>query len=247
MARERNERFWDEVSNVKDKADNYFLQAFAHKKRGNNKKAYEMALKAIKIHPLERAKRLLVDILVQCCAYDEAFIYAKENYDNRPNNPYHIQAYFNCLLRKKNRNNETIGQLVLQMEKIQSETAKDMFYEMHARYLCEVKNDAAQAIRCLQEYMRQKQQKRNKYLSMTLFDLYLKDENLDAMKHLLGSAEFETMKNIQDTRNNYYFRKACCEYASGENLLVVQNTIDKMHFISEDYRSQALERVIKKA
>ena len=87
----------------------------------------------------------------------------------------------------------------------------------------------------------------SKVASMTLFDLYLKDENLDAMKHLLGSAEFETMKNIQDTRNNYYFRKACCEYASGENLLVVQNTIDKMHFISEDYRSQALERVIKKA
>lgn len=247
LSRERSERVWDEVKNIKEPADYYFMLAFAYKKLGKNKNAYEMAKKAINYRPLEKAKRLLVDVLNQCCAYDEALIYARENYDNRPNNPYHIQAYFNCLLRKAEKDVATLEALIDKMRQIQSEMAKEMLCEMEARYWCEVNKDCTTAISHLQSFMKQDECKSNRYLYMTLFDVYLRDGNLEAMKQLLETPEFANMKNILDTRNNYYFREACYEFVKGENLLVIQKTLEKMHFISDDYRQTTLERIKRKA
>ena len=49
-----------------------------------------------------KAARELVTVLVKRHKYLEALDLAKKNYEENPENPYHIEAYYRCLVRKHN-------------------------------------------------------------------------------------------------------------------------------------------------
>lgn len=93
-------RFFDNVRGI-DGADNFFLKGFYFrnaKDYPSAEKMYNIALE--KNSSLQKAKRELVTVYLARKKYSEALQFAKENYESRPDNTYHIQAYFRCLVRQ---------------------------------------------------------------------------------------------------------------------------------------------------
>lgn len=98
------EKFYERVHGITDQASNYFLKGFFKNKSEDYNGAIGDLTKALKINPsMNKAKREIVSSYIHLKQYDEAFKYAKENYETAPDNGYHITAYFHCLLLKRNR------------------------------------------------------------------------------------------------------------------------------------------------
>lgn len=93
-------RFFDNVREI-DGADNFFLKGFYFRHArdySSAEKMYNIALE--KNSSLQKAKREMVTVYLARKKYSEALRFAKENYETRPDNTYHIQAYFRCLVRQ---------------------------------------------------------------------------------------------------------------------------------------------------
>lgn len=93
-------RFFDIVDDI-DGADNYFLKGFYFRNVKDYPSAERMYNKALDKNPnLQKAKRELVTVYLARKKYKDALQFAEENYRLRPDNTYHIQAYFRCLVRQ---------------------------------------------------------------------------------------------------------------------------------------------------
>lgn len=75
-----------------------------------------------------KAKREIVQVYIGMQEFQKATELARENYLNYKDNPYHIQAYFSCLIKaEKSKENRTILQtLINSLEIINSDVAKEM-------------------------------------------------------------------------------------------------------------------------
>lgn len=106
-ARTRNDKFFDYISFFKNEINNldyYFLLGFYHRNKNNKPKALDYYLKALEYYPEHsRTKREIVNLYLSLGQYDEALDLAKENYEKRKTNIYHIHSYFISLIRRKNK------------------------------------------------------------------------------------------------------------------------------------------------
>ncbi|MEZ4874761.1 MAG: TIR domain-containing protein [Flavobacteriaceae bacterium] len=104
-ARTKNDKFFEYISFFKNNINNldyYFLLGFYHRHKGNKSKALEYYHKALEFYPEHsRTKREIVNLHLSLGQYDEALELAKENYEKRKNNIYHIHSYFVSLIRRK--------------------------------------------------------------------------------------------------------------------------------------------------
>jgi len=76
-----------------------FLLGFYYRMVGKLESALACQTKALELQPrFPRAQNEMVQILLGLEQYDDAISLAENNYRNETNNPYHIQAYFNCLI-----------------------------------------------------------------------------------------------------------------------------------------------------
>lgn len=81
--------------------DMEFLLGFYYRHEGHPDTAEKHFRKALEITPtLSRAKRELVGVLLAQRKYPDALELAHENYLTYRGNPYHIDAYYRCLIRK---------------------------------------------------------------------------------------------------------------------------------------------------
>lgn len=105
FARTRNEIFFDYISFFKNdinQLDYYFLLGFYYRHKGNKAKALEYYYKALKYYPEHsRTKREIVNLYLSLGKYDEAVDLAKENFEKRKTNIYHIHSYFISIIRRK--------------------------------------------------------------------------------------------------------------------------------------------------
>ena len=94
------DRFFESVREI-DGADSYFLKGFYFRNAQEYPSAERMYKIALERNPnLQKAKRELVTVYLARRNYDDALHFAAENYSLRPDNTYHIQAYFRCLVRQ---------------------------------------------------------------------------------------------------------------------------------------------------
>lgn len=101
--------------------DKLFLTAFYYRQVGKADRALEKLNELLKYRPeMSKAKREKILVLKNLQQYEEATILAKENYYQYSDNPYHIQAYFDCLINVYN--------------KIQMMTCCQSFYRGLAKY-----------------------------------------------------------------------------------------------------------------
>lgn len=136
LAKLRNSRFLEEVQMIKG-ADHDFLFGFYYRQIGKYDKALEKINESMsRRYNFSKAKREKVQIYLSMQEFQAAKDLAKENYSNYKENPYHIQAYYACLIKaeKTKENKEVLLELLSALQNIKSKVANEMYWRCKAQY-----------------------------------------------------------------------------------------------------------------
>lgn len=99
LARMKNTDFFKYINKIYDKSSKDFLLGFYYRYKADYPRAEEYLLKALGTNPsMQVARRELVNVYLNQREYEKALPLAKENYNSKSTNPYHIEAYFRCLV-----------------------------------------------------------------------------------------------------------------------------------------------------
>ncbi len=148
LAKLRHSDFLKEVRNLEND-ERKFLTAFYYRQIGKNSIALNYLNELLEKRPeMSKAKREKVLVLKNLQEFEEAMGLAKENFYLYSDNPYHIQAYFDCLINTYHDNpqDNILDELLEKLNRIQSEKARSMYRRCYALYLAYVEKnfDAAQ-------------------------------------------------------------------------------------------------------
>lgn len=137
------DRFKVEVQKI-DGSDYDFLCGFFNRIAKRYPAAEKAFKKALQKSPhSQKAKREMVTVLMKLKNYPEALSLAEDNYNNDPDNPYHIKAYFKCLVRKYGLNRADIDVLESLIDSMKSNystkkdaivTAMNIEFQSYARH-----------------------------------------------------------------------------------------------------------------
>lgn len=189
--RRKKDRFLDEVHKIQGSEHN-FLMGFYYRLQGRPKDAIPKLLGALQEQRTSsRARRELVQVYIDIEDYQEALTLAKENYENNTTNPFHIQAYFNCLISnpKFNTTEEIFENLLADLEKVKSEKAKEMFMTSKAKFLAFLKTDKVGAINLINDAIAQFPNVI--YPKLTKFDICSKIADINGMEESINLLEKE--------------------------------------------------------
>lgn len=128
--RQKLESALSQLSNV----DKYFILGFYHRRKGEFDKALKYLESAnIQHYDTNKVRRELVEVHLRMGNIDDALDLAKINYQKRPDNVFHIQAYFQCLNAKSVRTADDIAlqkNLLTAMERSNAKNASSMLEDM---------------------------------------------------------------------------------------------------------------------
>ena len=194
LARLRNSRCVKEAFAFKG-AEHNFILGFYYRLKGRYDESINKLNEALRQHPdFARARRELVIVLQYIDEYGQAYELAKQNYENEKTNPYHIQAYLNCLLKKnESGTNELIESLLLHLEAIKSETAHEMYLTGKAEYLAFKQNNELLSIELIDEAIELFPDVF--YPKLMKLDILLKFDKINKVKSLLEQIESEIEKS----------------------------------------------------
>lgn len=137
-ARKGNRRELDSALSSLSDVDRYFILGFYYRRKGDFDKALEYLEKANRqYYDTNKVRRELVEVYMRMGNIEDALDLAKINYDNRPDNVFHIQAYFQCLNAKPIRTAEDIAlqqRLLSEMERSNARNASSMLAEMKRQF-----------------------------------------------------------------------------------------------------------------
>ena len=153
LAKQKDRRFTHELHKIKE-PDYSFLYGFYYRQIG----AFDQALKNID-RCLERqpnfskAKREKVQIYIGLQEFQEAKNLAEENYKTYRDNPYHIQAYFTCLIKseKSEENRRTLETLIASLAELSSNIAKEMMFRCKAQFEAFYNNSEQSALKYIEK------------------------------------------------------------------------------------------------
>lgn len=215
LAKLKNSDFLTEVQFL-DYDDKTFLQAFYYRQIGKTNRALDRLNELLDKRPeMSKAKREKVLVLKNLQQFEEAMGLAKENYYLYSDNPYHIQAYFDCLINTyyKQPEDDLLYELIVKLEKIQSEKAQSMYGRCRALYSAYVEQDydvaLSQINQAILDFPRDK-----KYALVVKFDIAQLFKKIDTMQ--------ETIKELEAEGTNSNTVVIC-----RSKLLVAQNKIDE--------------------
>ena len=190
LAKLRSPDFLSEVQRLEDD-DKTFLTAFYYRQIGKNNQALSRLNQLLSKRPdMSKAKREKVLVLKNLQEFEEAMGLAKENYYLYSDNPYHIQAYFDCLINTYHDKpeDELLYDLLKKLEIIRSEKAQSMYSRCNALYLAYVERNYAAAIKQInqaqEEFPRDK-----KYALSVKFEIARLFHKTDEMEKVIKALE----------------------------------------------------------
>lgn len=194
LARQTNPKFYGEVEffrndSTKNMVEYEFLRGFMFRHNSEYGKALDRYKRVLEMQSRHRsAMREIVIVYRGLYDYESAYEYARLNYINEPENPFHIQPYFEILVRKpaKNRTqeeNEHIEQMLNTITRLHGTKPITTYYEMLAQYATYIENDEQCALSLLEEGRRKFQD--SSYVVRTLFDCSEYFGNSDKMEKSL--------------------------------------------------------------
>lgn len=151
LAKLKHTDFLTEVQKL-DNDDRKFLTAFYYRQIGKNDRALSYLNELLAKRPTtSKVKREKVLVLKNLQQFEEATGLAKENYYLYSDNPYHIQAYFDCLINTYHNKPEDdlLLDLLEKLGRIRSEKAQSMYGRCNALYLAYVERDYEAALNCI--------------------------------------------------------------------------------------------------
>jgi tetratricopeptide (TPR) repeat protein len=155
--RMKDSNFFNEISYFREekddgKKDYFFLLGFYYRNMNRNEEAEENFHNVLDIDPNHsRSKRELVIVYLRMNEYAKALDWARDYYRFKTN-VLHIQAYFTCLIKKKDKTDDdliTISELLDNTKKSLDSRAQDIFNEMLAEYNYYIEGNATKAISML--------------------------------------------------------------------------------------------------
>lgn len=189
LAKTQNPKFLLEVEKIQG-ADYHFLRGFYFRHIGKPNSALEECTKALAIRRnFSKVKRELVQVYIMLQEYINATVLAKDNYYTYRDNPYHIHAYFTCLIKseKNKETKELLEVLLLDLSLIQSEKAKEMFMRSKALFEAIYNDNEELSLELINQDIRQYPDV--EYAYITKFDICEKFQRLTDMKEIITFLE----------------------------------------------------------
>lgn len=187
LIRLRSRRFEKEVEYFKEGADYFFLYGFYYRVLHNLDKAEYNLTTALDYNPNhQRTKRELVNVYIMKGDYENGLKLAKENYSAKSTNPFHIQAYFICLLNNNiehlNHVKGDLDMLLDQMKTSLDKKAKSMLATMRGEYAYYIEGNSIKAIKILKDAVAVSAN--NHFAAKALADIYKKEGMLKELSEL---------------------------------------------------------------
>jgi tetratricopeptide (TPR) repeat protein len=190
LAKLRHGSFLSEVRHL-EHDDKKFLTAFYYRQMGKNDSALCYLDELLRKRPdMSKAKREKVLVLKNLQQYEKATGLAKENYYQYSDNPYHIHAFFDCLINTYHSapNDDLLSELLDRLERIHSEKAQSMYGRCNALYMAYVEKDYEAAIQeiddTIAEYPKDK-----KYALTVKFEIARLFRNFSEMEKVITELE----------------------------------------------------------
>jgi len=205
LAKLKHARFKDEVMNIGG-ADHDFLFGFYYRQIGKFDKALERMNKSLRIRPnYSKAKREKVQAYIGMQDYESALEQSRINYENYRDNPYHIQAYFTCLIKSdvEKSKKEILMSLIQDLEMIGSKVAVEMTLRCKAQYEAFCKSNYDDAINLIEQAI--KSNKNINYARLVKFDIAERFDKFEEMENII-----EFFKQ-PDYKTRYYENVICME------------------------------------
>lgn len=237
LAKLRNKRFTKEVQYIEG-ADHSFLMAYYYRLTNRYDKALERLLDSLKERKnFAKANRELVQVYISLQEYDKAKEHAKKNFDNDINNPYHIQAYFTCLIRSERNedNRKVLEELIELMAKVNSDIAKEMLIRLRAQFEAFYNDNEEESLALIEKGIEEYPKLR--YALLTKFDICDKFNKIKDMEEIIE--KLKSMNNNQNYINNIVYYEAIC-LAKKRRL---DEAISHVETNLRNYTDEALERV----
>lgn len=138
LARMKDPEFFTYINHIVDKDSQNFLYGFYYRYREDYGRAEKYLKKALDINPnMQVARRELVNVYLNQSKYGSALPSAKDNYERKKTNSYHIEAYFRCLVNLHPWDDEidaTLKQLIHEMEDNFSKRKDELLEAMQLEY-----------------------------------------------------------------------------------------------------------------
>lgn len=186
LAKLRDSRFLTEVQKI-DGADHDFLFGFYYRQIGKFDKALERINSSLeKRANFSKAKREKVQAYIGMQDYDSALELARINYENYKDNPYHIQAYFSCIIKSDNQTDkkEILQELINNMENIGSSLAKELTLRFRAQYAAFIEGSYEEAIALIDQAI--DMNKSIQYARLVKFDIAERFDDLNTMEGIVN-------------------------------------------------------------
>lgn len=238
LAKQRNPDFKKEVMNIEG-ADHDFLFGFYYRQIGKFDKALERINSSLeKRENFSKAKREKVQAYIGMQDYDSALELARVNYLNYKENPYHIQAYFTCVIKSNDylKKKDTLLELITNMENIGSNISKELTLRFKAQYEAFINNDYDAAIGYINQAIDMNE--KIHYAKLIKFDIAEKFDDIETMQEIVES--FKTSELRQRYSNNIVCMEASIKAKRGDVKAAIEYF--KMHI--RNYTDLAKDRFI---
>lgn len=180
--------FKDEIRETETLKDYYFLLGFYYRNVDRMDEAENYFLQVLDQDPYHsKAKRELINVYLRTGEYAKALNWAAENYERQRTNILHIQAYFTCLIKKEELDDDDIdilNELMTQAEKSLDKKAEDIAREMRAEFNFYVDRRSDEAISSMLEAL--KLNRKNYFAFRALLEMYKAENNLIAVNKLIA-------------------------------------------------------------
>jgi tetratricopeptide (TPR) repeat protein len=152
LARLRQPRFLSEVQHIEGHEKN-FLLGFYYRMQGRYGEAIDKQLQAMKaIRSERRARRELIILYALMEEWGEALVFARENYNQFPSNPFFVSAYFNCLVQQQPRDRRAeLESLIEALDAINSDQAKEMVASARCQLAAVYDGDQVKALKIIDD------------------------------------------------------------------------------------------------
>lgn len=242
LARLRDVRVLSEVQSIHGD-EHHFILGYYYRLVGRQSDAIDRLKKVLNgAFVGDRAKRELVEVLLQMEQFDEARVLAKNNYEGNRTNQFHIQAYFRALVLGSNPEHHLplLEKLCAELESVGSDQAVQMAMIGRALVTARCKYDrraldlADDAIAAFPNVV---------YPVLAKFDIGLSFRNEPAMQDALNRLETRVKEGVALSKRTLAMHRAYLLAVQGNLPEAKSKGAEVVTNFTDDARARFFERL----
>lgn len=255
LARQLDDKFYSEVNffkrgaqaDLRDQVEFDFLNGFMYRNRGQYDKARQRYLAVLQHRPNHAsAMREIVSALRGMEDYESAYSYAKKNYERDSENPYHIQSYFDILIRRVPKlldsEKKQLAEMRITIERINGSKPLNAYYEIEALYAMYIEADKEKTVAILKNGCRSFPG--SFYIVRLLFDCYDHFGDIRGMESILPELQALGNKN-ERFKSGVALRDAILDAYHGVAEDIIFSKIASISGFSDDAKYRLKNKVHK--